>query len=162
MWNGWVSKQSLLKAAKRVGVTATGLNVNFMQKDKFEQAEGILDGNHTNEVPATSHAYVLSPQNIWKNSALYWKSKCMSAQAFIEESHERSLQLCCKSKPPIFKRQGWASRQHSDEVFETKGPLEVIPKGATQFLVPCYENVKSQFELVKNIDRTCLVEDEFY
>ena len=31
MGNGWVSKQSLLKAAKRVGVTATGLNVNFMQ-----------------------------------------------------------------------------------------------------------------------------------
>ena len=64
-----------------------------MQKDKFEQAEGILDGNHTNEVPAISHAYVLSPQNIRKNSALYWKSKFMSAQALIEESHERSVQL---------------------------------------------------------------------
>ncbi len=37
------------------------------------------------------------------------------------------------------------------------GPLEVIPKGATQFIVLCYENVKSKFELVKKIDRTCLV-----
>ena len=75
MWDGWVSKQSLLKAAKRVGVTATGLNVNFMQSEKFEQAAGILEGNNTSEVQETPHAYVLSPQNIRKNSALYWKSK---------------------------------------------------------------------------------------
>ena len=39
MWNGLVSKQSLLKAAKRVGVTATGLNVNFIQTEKFEQVQ---------------------------------------------------------------------------------------------------------------------------
>ena len=71
MWNRWVSKQSLLKAAKCVGVTATGLSVNFMQTEKFEQAAGILEGNNTNEVPETPHAYVLSPQNIRKNSALY-------------------------------------------------------------------------------------------
>ena len=59
MWNGWVSKQSLLKAAKRIGDTVTGLNVNFMQTEKFEQAAGIPEGNNTNEVPETPHAYHL-------------------------------------------------------------------------------------------------------
>ncbi len=93
MWNGWVSKQSLLKAAKRVGVTATGLNVNFMQKDKFHQAAGILEENSKPKVEVSSHTDVISPKNIWKNSALYWKTKFMSAQARIEESHESSLQL---------------------------------------------------------------------
>ena len=93
MWNGWVSKQSLLKDAKRVGVTATGLNVNFMQTEKIEQAASILEGNNTNEVPETPHAYVLSPQNIRKNFALYWKSKFMSAQVLVEESNEKNLQL---------------------------------------------------------------------
>ena len=93
MWNGWVSKQSLLKAAKCVGITATGLNVNFMQTEKFEQAAGILEGNKTNEVPETPHAYVLSPQNIRKNSALYWKSKFMSAQVLVEESNEKNVHL---------------------------------------------------------------------
>ena len=80
MWNGWVSKQSLLKAAKCVGITATGLNVNFMQTEKIEQAAGILEGNNNNEVPETPHAYVLSPQNIRKNSALYWKSNEKNVQ----------------------------------------------------------------------------------
>ena len=93
MWNGWVSKQSLPKAAKCVGITATGLNVNFMQTEKFEQAAGILEGNKTNEVPETPHAYVLSPQNIRKNSALYWKSKFMSAQVLVEESNEKNVHL---------------------------------------------------------------------
>lgn len=64
-----------------------------MQSEKFEQAAGILEGNNTNEIQETSHAYVLSPQNIRKNSAQYWKSKFMSAQALIEESHEKNLQL---------------------------------------------------------------------
>ena len=42
----WVSKESLVKAVKRVGVTANGLSVNFMQKDKFQQAAGIIEGHH--------------------------------------------------------------------------------------------------------------------
>ena len=62
-------------------------------KQKFEQAAGIPEGNNTNEVPETPNAYVLSPQNIRKNSALYWKSKFMSAQVVVEESNEKNLQI---------------------------------------------------------------------
>ena len=50
-----------------------------MQTEKFEQAAGILEGNN-NEVPETPHAYVLSPQNTRKNSALYWKSNEKNVQ----------------------------------------------------------------------------------
>ena len=62
-------------------------------KQKFEQAAGIPEGNNTNEVPETLNAYALSPQNIRKNSALYWKSKFMSAQVVVEESNEKNLQI---------------------------------------------------------------------
>ena len=62
-------------------------------KQKFEQAAGIPEGNNTNEVLETPNAYVLSPQNIRKNSALYWKSKFMSAQVVVEESNEKNLQV---------------------------------------------------------------------
>ena len=36
------------------------------------------------------------------------------------------------------------------------GPLEVIPKGPTHILAPCYEDLKCHVELVKNIDRASL------
>ena len=57
-----MSKQSLLKAAKCVGITATGLNVNFMQTEKIEQAAGILEGNNNNEVPETPKR---TETNVW-------------------------------------------------------------------------------------------------
>ena len=39
IWPDWVSKESLVKASKRVGISSAGLNVDWMQTSKFEQAE---------------------------------------------------------------------------------------------------------------------------
>lgn len=64
-----------------------------MQKDKFHQAAGILEDVHAIEVPATSRTDVLSPKNIRKNSALYWETKFKSAQALIEATREKNLEL---------------------------------------------------------------------
>ena len=38
IWGKWASKESIVKAARVVGVTSTGLNVEGMQQDKFERA----------------------------------------------------------------------------------------------------------------------------
>ena len=81
------------KDAKHVGVTATGLNVNFMQTEKIEQAAGILEGNNTNEVSETPHAYVLSPQNIRKNSALYWKQNSCRHKFSLKNQMKRTYSL---------------------------------------------------------------------
>jgi len=38
MWNNWASAANIVSAAKRVGISKNGLNVDDMQQDKFEQA----------------------------------------------------------------------------------------------------------------------------
>ena len=45
IWNKWASKESIVKAAKRVGITASGLNVDDMQQDKFERAADIMEAS---------------------------------------------------------------------------------------------------------------------
>ena len=39
MWPTWAIKESIVKAAKRVGVASNGLSVLWMQQDKFSRAE---------------------------------------------------------------------------------------------------------------------------
>ena len=40
IWPDWVSKESLVKASNRVGISSAGFNnVDSMQTSKFEQAE---------------------------------------------------------------------------------------------------------------------------
>ena len=41
IWNKWAKKENILKAGKRVCISSTGLNVNWMQ-DKFNRAESLV------------------------------------------------------------------------------------------------------------------------
>jgi len=70
MWDGWVSKESLIKAGKRVGVASNGLNVTWMQNDKFEQAAGIIQSNVTS-VSSSPIDMISSPKHVRKNTAVY-------------------------------------------------------------------------------------------
>ena len=38
----WETKENILKAGKCVGISSTGLNVSWMQQDKFNRAESLL------------------------------------------------------------------------------------------------------------------------
>ena len=38
MWRQWATADNIIKAAKRVGISAKGLNVDDMQQEKFSQA----------------------------------------------------------------------------------------------------------------------------
>ena len=82
MWKEWVSKESLIKVGKRVGIYANGLNVNNMQKDKFEQAERVMEKENIPQ-PSDNLSVLASPQYTRKGSALYWKIKFEMSQALI-------------------------------------------------------------------------------
>ena len=43
IWEKWVSKEILVNAARKVGVTTTQLSVDMMQKNKFERAADVMD-----------------------------------------------------------------------------------------------------------------------
>ena len=98
IWDKWTNKQVLVSAAKRVGVTSTSLNANFMQQDKFDRAEFCIQASpstaHTISTAATPNkSLIVSPCNKRKGSAMYWKDKFDQAQSLIKEMAERSIQL---------------------------------------------------------------------
>ena len=80
MWDKWATPKLIRKAAKRVGISAIGLNVNDMQLEKFAQAANLVE----NERPA---------KHLRKGSALYWKEKFEMAQQTIRDCEEKSIQL---------------------------------------------------------------------
>ena len=45
MWNKWASRDTIVDAAKIVGISKEGLNVNNMQQDKFQQAANCMAQN---------------------------------------------------------------------------------------------------------------------
>ena len=52
MWESWVTSEPIRKAAKRVGISAEGLNTIWMQQDKFVHAEKCIQ--KTVDVQSTS------------------------------------------------------------------------------------------------------------
>ena len=43
MWDKWAPEEIIVKAAKRVGISKSGHNVNHMQQDKFQHAANIMN-----------------------------------------------------------------------------------------------------------------------
>ena len=44
-WQKWITPDGLVNAAKRVGFSTTGLNVNWMDEEKFQTAKNPLECN---------------------------------------------------------------------------------------------------------------------
>lgn len=72
VWNSWASRETIVKAAKRVGVSSTGLNVEWMQQDKFKTAE-LIQSNSSNS--RETEIIICSPKNARKGSRDYYKFK---------------------------------------------------------------------------------------
>ena len=73
VWNKWAAPENIVKAGKRVGITSKGLDIDWMDQQKFERAESILNPPTTPEKHQT--VTVSSPVNYRKGSALYYKYK---------------------------------------------------------------------------------------
>ena len=43
IWDKWTTKETLVKSARRVGVSKISLSVDFMQKDKFKRAKNCIE-----------------------------------------------------------------------------------------------------------------------
>ena len=55
IWTEWTTADAIVCAAKQVGVSAHGLSVEWMQKDKFMQAASVIaDSAIEGEVPQPS------------------------------------------------------------------------------------------------------------
>ena len=43
IWTKWATKESIIKAARRVGISKEGLNWKWMQVEKFTQTEAVIE-----------------------------------------------------------------------------------------------------------------------
>ena len=61
LWDTWASKETIINAAKRVGISTHGINVEWMQQNKFQRAENLI----RKDQPITStpnNSVVMSPK----------------------------------------------------------------------------------------------------
>ena len=88
VWSTWTTPLSLQKAGKRVGVCSTGLSVEWMQKEKFAQAEAVVE-QETSPPSTPTHSRDLSiidsPANERQGSKAYYKEKFLMAQKVIQD-----------------------------------------------------------------------------
>ena len=59
IWSTCATRESLMNAARRVGITSKELSVNFMQQDMFDRAEACIDLESSE--PEVSSSSMVSP-----------------------------------------------------------------------------------------------------
>ena len=87
IWAEWVTPEQLIKAAKRVGISKNGLNVNWMDQSKFAAAEATLNPPQSPENVLNS-TEITSPVGTRKNSSLYWRKKFETSLEKIDELNQ--------------------------------------------------------------------------
>ena len=85
IWNEWAKPESIQSAGKKVGITDTGLDVDWMDQGKFERAEAILNPPSTPEKAGPSNSNIDSPPNLRKGTKEYYKFKYEQAQEKIKQ-----------------------------------------------------------------------------
>ena len=82
IWEEWATPEILVKAAQRVGISNTGLNVNWMDQTKFAAPEAIL--NPSSLQTPTKEKEVInqldSPVGVRKGSLKYLQYKLTQSQ----------------------------------------------------------------------------------
>ena len=91
IWSTWTSEETIIKAAKRVRISANGLCVDWMQQSKFQSAEAILDTGEAG--PSTRAPIINNTAVLRRNSAKYWKEVALEAQARLEQQSVGSVDL---------------------------------------------------------------------
>ena len=70
------------RPAKRVGISEDGLDVEWMQTEKFESAKLCMEGSST---PVTLTPVINSPVGVCKNTASYYKHKYEESEKLRKE-----------------------------------------------------------------------------
>ena len=102
IWDKWDTSETIVNAAKRVGITRDGLAANFIQQDIFEQAVSLIANSKVTELKTTPNkTHTKSASNTEKIAkhkhrfgfSEYWKCMFEQSQSIIQESYEKSLKL---------------------------------------------------------------------
>ena len=99
IWDRWATKERLINAARRVGITNDTLSVEFMQQDKFKRAEECMEpevstpSTSASEPMDTPGSDSIKSPNKRRGSASYWRDKFQQAIGIIDELHEKSITL---------------------------------------------------------------------
>ena len=84
IWQTWASLETVQKAFKKCGITGSGLDIDHMQRDKFDAADLVTEegGGQTPAATARKENLTLikSPRGLKKGSAAYWKAKFQASQ----------------------------------------------------------------------------------
>ena len=88
IWATWADKESIIKAAKRVGITAEGVSVDFMQKDRFAMTAALDEECKTPVKHGRTPWEVESPVHVRSGSKAYYKAKVDLLEARLKEVTE--------------------------------------------------------------------------
>ena len=97
IWYKWVSKETLVNAARKVDVAGTLLSVDLIQQNQFGRAAECMVMNEDKpsssaSLPSTPSELIVSP-NKRHRSVRYWKKIFKQAMNIIDELHEKRIQL---------------------------------------------------------------------
>ena len=92
IWNKWATPDLIIKSGKRVGISSNGLNVNWMQQDKFRRAEALLEPT-VSSPPSSSHSTVVlsSPVGVRKGTSGYYLHKLNESLDLIDKLQSTSV-----------------------------------------------------------------------
>ena len=86
IWGRWATKDRLINAARRVGITNDSLNVQFMQQDKFKRADECMEvetpAPESESSASPGPSSILSPDKR-RGSAAYWRDKLFGKFRFV-------------------------------------------------------------------------------
>ena len=87
IWPNWASAASVKKAFERCGVTDSGLDISYMQQDKFASVDLVSPNGPEGGSPKTPDnakkltlPQISSPKAVKKGTARYWKAKFFAMQ----------------------------------------------------------------------------------
>ena len=92
VWNKWATPDFIVKSGKHVGISINGLNVKWMQQNKFRHAEALLEPV-VSSPPSSSGSSVLlsSPVGVRIKTSAYYLDKLNKSLELIEELQSTSV-----------------------------------------------------------------------
>ena len=87
IWDEWTSEELLVKAAKRVGFTSAGIDINNMQTEKFTREEAVTSTQETPKKLPIPELSDLSPVNCHRGGKDYWMKKFMNLEERYKQQY---------------------------------------------------------------------------
>ena len=89
LWPEWASKQTIINAGKKVGISSGGLSVEWIQEDKFLRSELCVNDN-TEKNQLSAAVTISSSKDVRYGSARYWRRKYESAMEAYQIISDKS------------------------------------------------------------------------